>query len=193
MDPSEPTDPPAAPACPGCGQPVPADAPAEYGLLQCPWCGAQFFAPASDDGPGAESGHPGEGPDDAGIDTPPDRRGDFTAELDGLRVRQIAALRRGGYRERSYCVIAAVALGVVAVQLVILAAQHARSAGWGARPVGYVMFAAFALLAAGYFVRRIVRLTRELKRSAIAPPAHEPDFSTLSDGSQQWKNLEGMR
>ena len=115
-------------------------------------------------------------------------------ELDGVRVRQIAALRRGAYRVRSYCVVAAAALVVVAVQLCVMAVAFVRAAGWGARPVGYVMFAGFALLAAGYFARRVLHLTRELRQSAVpTPPDREPDFSTLSDGSQRWRNLEDVR
>jgi hypothetical protein len=49
-----------------------------------------------------------------------------------------------------------------------------------------------AVIAGGHFVARIVELNHELQQSALSEPEAPPDFSTLSDGSQQWKNLEQM-
>jgi hypothetical protein len=47
---------------------------------------------------------------------------------------------------------------------------------------------------ASHFGRRAMELHRETKTPAPLPPApREPDFSTLSDGSQQWKNLDEIR
>src|SRR2546421_12871854 len=49
--------------------------------------------------------------------------------LDGLRVRQLAAMRRAAYRARSYCVIALGVCGVAAAQLVLMTVRHVRHAG----------------------------------------------------------------
>jgi hypothetical protein len=134
--------------------------------------------------PGASlSVPPGEGVDD---------RDD---ELDGVRIRQLAAVRRGAFRARSYSLIAAVACLVVSIQLVMMTADAVRARGWGLLTVGYVQFAVLALLAAAHFGRRVRALSRELRAPPPLPPIPPggPDFSTLSDGSQQWKNLDDIR
>src|SRR4051794_23728897 len=76
-------------------------------------------------------------------------------ELDGQRIRQFTALRRGAIRARSWCLIAATVCGVAAVQLVIKSIQNVRHThAWGLRPTGFVLFAVAALMVGGYFVRR---------------------------------------
>jgi hypothetical protein len=114
--------------------------------------------------------------------------------LDSLRVRQLAAARRGAYRARSYCVIALGACAVAAAQLVFMTVRHVSYAGWQLRPVGYVCGILAAAMAAAFFYRRAAEFTRELSRrpEALAEPLTPPDFSTLSDGSHHWKNLEEM-
>jgi hypothetical protein len=115
-------------------------------------------------------------------------------ELDGLRIRQLAALRRGAYRARSYAIIGAVAGFVVAVQLGIMTVTYVRSRGWGLWPAWYVLFAIATAMVGVYFVHRAMELHREIRTPAPLPPEpEEPDFSTLSDGSQQWKNLEDIQ
>ncbi len=113
-------------------------------------------------------------------------------ELSALRIRQLSALRRGAYRTRSYWIIAACALFVVSIKLVAMTIRHVRHFGWQPRPIGYLIAMAAALIAAGHFVARIIELNHEVSQSALTEPDEEPDFSTLSDGSQQWKNLEQM-
>jgi hypothetical protein len=45
-----------------------------------------------------------------------------------------------------------------------------------------------------YFGQRALAVHREIQTPARLPPEPtEPDFSTLSDGSQQWKNLEDIQ
>ena len=133
--------------------------------------------------------------DYAAPDTPDDRAGDFADELDGLRIRQLSTLRRGAYRARSYAIIGAVAGFVVAIQLVIMTVPLVRARGWGRWPIGYVLFAAAAVMIGAYFTRRALEVHREIKTPAPLPPTPlgGPDFSTLSDGSQQWKNLDDIR
>jgi hypothetical protein len=113
--------------------------------------------------------------------------------LDALRVRQLSAVRRGAYRTRSYCVIGLGVCAVAAVQLVVMAVRHVRAAGWEWRPVGYLCGVAAAMMAAAFLSRQVAELTRELRRPALAEPEAPPDLSTLSDGSQHWKNLENMQ
>ena len=183
--------------CPACGAAFdPAASPAAgapvRALLQCPACGEQFFAVTeSDEDDGAEvedaddpqrrAGRGGAGPD--------------TEELDGLRIRQVSVLRRGAIRAQSYCIIAAGGCLVGAGQLVFMTVKHVRERGWEKKPVGYVIFAVLALMAATYFWRLVVEYARELRRPGpeAERPEAEPDFSTLSDGSHQWKNLEKLR
>ena len=118
--------------------------------------------------------------------------------LNAARVRQLSALRRGTYRARSYCVIAIAVCAVAAGQLALMTVRHVRAAGWQVRPVGYVCGILAAMMACMFFVRRVLELTRELRPQRGFPvepsaPEAQPDFSTLSDGSHAWKNLEQMR
>lgn len=142
-------------------------------------------ASGNPDDPGEE--HAGYAPDEA----PADERAD---ELDGLRIRQLSALRRGAYRARSYALIGVGACAVAGVQLLIMTVAYVRARGWGPYPTGYILGAAVAAMLAFHFGRRAMELHRETKTPAPLPPAPaEPDFSPLSDGSQQWKNLDDIR
>lgn len=114
-------------------------------------------------------------------------------ELDGGRIRQIAQMRRSAYRSRSYCLIAAVGLLVGTVQLVYLAIQHMRSAGWGVTPMGYLLLAGFGPYLAVRFYRRAQAFGAEAARSTLQEPEQTPDFSGLSDGSHQWQNLRDIQ
>jgi hypothetical protein len=163
--------------CPECSQPL---APVEgvAALLRCPACGREFFMPAADEPP------PEAEPD---VPPPPDE------ELSALRIRNLAAARRATYRARSYCLIAAAACLVCVVQLIWMIARQTHERGWGLQCTGYALFAALGLYGLLYFVTRARQLHREAKRSALSEPTTPPDFSTLDDGSKQWKNLEEVR
>lgn len=114
-------------------------------------------------------------------------------ELDGLKIRQIAQLRRATYRSRSYAIIAAAACAVVGVQLGIMAAGNVRQAGWGIRPIAYLLILAGLLALGAYFVGRARELHREASAARLPEPSAPPNFTTLSDGSQQVSNLEQIR
>ena len=118
-----------------------------------------------------------------------------TRAIDAARVRQLSAMRRATHRGRSYCLIAVCICAVAVAQLALLTFRHVRAAGWQLRPFGYVCAAAAAGMAGLFFVRRAAEMTRELRRrpAALDDPPQPPDFSTLSDGSQSWKNLEKMQ
>lgn len=100
-------------------------------------------------------------------------------------------MRRGAYRTRSWLIIAAVACVAGAAQLIYLAV---RGYHFGQRivPGGDLLAAAVALVVLPFFIRRAIRVNREIRQSPLDEPQTPPDFSTLSDGSQRWKNLEAM-
>ena len=113
--------------------------------------------------------------------------------LNSNRIRQMAALRRGAIRSRSYCVIALSGCVVGAVEFGFDAWRR-----WP-RPVNargalvalvYVLCGAGLLLLGRYFFRLAMRFDREARQSNLPPPQTPPDFSQLSDGSQIVKNLE---
>lgn len=111
------------------------------------------------------------------------------AELSGVRIAQIAALRRGAYRSRSHAIIAAAVALVMACQLVFSTIEHLLA---GDRLFA-VITAVIALLLFGctfWLIRLAVRLHRQAQPPPLAEPPLPPDFSPLSDGSQRWKNLE---
>lgn len=173
--------------CPFCGAALPLSI-AGRDVVQCPECGAELSL-------AGERTAASVGSTDFELTgTPADRRGDFAQELDGLRIRQVSTLRRGTSRARSYVVIALIISVVASVQLILMTIDHVAAGGWGLMPVGYLLFVGVLLMLAGYFGRRALELHRELHTPPPLPPVEgEPDFSTLSDGSQHWKNLEDIR
>lgn len=58
---------------------------------------------------------------------------------------------------------------------------------------GYILFAIAGIMVAIFFLRRANKLSREINEPLLTDPGTAPDFSTLNDGSQQWKNLEDVR
>jgi len=158
-------------------------------VLQCSRCGTQFFRP--------ENQVDNELAEDA---SPPDMaRAVREEELDGLRIRQISTLRRAVYRTRSYFVIAGGACFVTAIQLATMIYHRAAQTRLrmplsdGMLLAGYVLLMLAALGGAFYFERRIVALTRELRKPTLENPENTPDFSPLSDGTQHVQNLENLR
>lgn len=164
--------------CPGCGELI---TPAALGesLFQCPRCGQQFFAAAGEDVP-EES----ETLDYHSI-PPPDQ------PLSELRIRQISALRRASYRSRSWVIIGAAVCLVAALKLLLSAIIDVR-AGRRSAPIGYALAAVALFMICGYLVRRALEMTHRIWQARQPEPTELPDFSTLSDGSQRWKNLEDM-
>jgi len=81
----------------------------------------------------------------------------------------------------------------VAAQLALMAVQSARARGWHLIPIGFLLAALAAVLVAVRFVQKAIETTREIRQMSVPPPSDPPDLSTLSDGSQRWKNLEDMQ
>jgi hypothetical protein len=117
-----------------------------------------------------------------------------TEQLDAARIHRLTTLRRATIRSRSWYLIGTVVGFVAAAELVFKIVQNFRY-GYGSG----LLTATFALCAiasgviAVFFFRRCVELHREIQTPILHDPPTPPDFSTLSDGSQRWKNLEEMR
>jgi len=116
------------------------------------------------------------------------------AELSGLRIRQISTLRRAAIRSRSYCIIGAAVCAVGAIQLVVMMVKLApfHDARHWAMMAGEALLALGALWGCFELMRRGWALHRELQKTMLEEPTQPPDFSTLSDGSQQVQALEQM-
>jgi hypothetical protein len=127
------------------------------------------------------------------MEKPGDEEPDRAAELNGLRIRQLTAMRRAAYRGRSHAIIAAAAAFAVAAQLGWMSVDLLRSARLGVRPIAYGILCLAALLGAIVFLRKALQLHREASHSLLSEPPTAPDFSTLSDGSQTVANLDSMR
>ncbi|MDB5171324.1 MAG: hypothetical protein JWN51_97 [Phycisphaerales bacterium] len=175
-------------SCPDCGQPVGESA--RVGpVLVCPHCGSQFFPPAPD-----EADESGEDNSDS-----PKRNAHHEEELRELRIRQFSTLRRTAYRTRSYFVIGTAACLIVAIQLMIRGVQALHLVGWRGRPIGYFLAAGACLVGMVEFGIRVARVQRGINADLrareleeIEAASREPDFTPLSDGSQQARNLEQM-
>lgn len=114
-------------------------------------------------------------------------------ELSAFRMRQHAGARRAAYRSRSHCVIGALVCVVAAVQLTWTGFTTLRDAGWGLGPIAYLLTAMPAAWGAAYFFRKAMELDQEAKQSALSHAADAPDFTSLNDGSEKWKDLEDIR
>lgn len=183
--------------CPSCGTSISLhDAPAG-GLIECPACRAQFFAASADD---AED----EAEADRRACEEAEERLHSETEFNENRIKQFKTLRRGLIRTRNYFVIgAAGCLGVAAELLwdawpMAKAVWQAKAAGKGvslgacAWPLSLLFATVAACLGCGYFIGRVRQANRELAVPLQTDPVAPPDFSTLSDGSHQWRGLEQM-
>jgi len=167
-------DPPPAWTCPYCGAVFTATT--DIVACLCPSCGRQVVV----------------GPADASEpqDTPPVTQIASDDELDGLRVRQIAVMKRSAWRSRSYMLIVLVGLLTIAGQMIWMAIQQFRRGDAALISYLYLAVAGGCLALTRPIWLRAQRLKAEAQRSDLPAPTGPPDFSSLSDGSQRWKNLE---
>ena len=126
------------------------------------------------------------------VDQEPEPRDERDGELDGLRIRQHAALRRAAYRSRSHAIVAMLVCLVAVLQSAILLIQQLVHVGFDWHIPVYGCVAIAGAYGTWFFFHRAVALHRETKQSHLPAPTANPDFSTLSDGSQRWKNLEDL-
>jgi hypothetical protein len=174
-------------ACPSCGQEfaiTPAEAPQ---VVRCPACEAEVVVPASD----GSTEVPLEYADPRLREAEEQRESE--SELDGLRMRQIVTAKRAAIRSRTYMLLGAMLCAVGCAKLITLIVPHVRGQGWTRLALGYAIFAGLAVVGTLYCLKRAGELNRESRARAMPEPATPPDFSTLSDGSQQARNLEEIR
>ena len=155
--------------CPHCREIVEAAPASVAQFVLCPRCDVEFEIPAADIGPPA-------------VD-----------ELDGVRIRQLAAARRAMYRIRSYYVIGAAASGVVAIELLWMAYGRIRTTGLTLWVAIDALFACIAVWGTQRLGRTVIAISRELARSTLSTPSTPPELSKLGDGSEQWKRLNDVR
>jgi cbb3-type cytochrome oxidase subunit 3 len=125
---------------------------------------------------------------------PDDERARREAELDLLKIRQLAALKRSAVRSHSYMLVLVAGCVVGALQLIWMAGRFVvQQGGIDPRHGTYVLFAMLLLVCAWLFHKRGRRLGEESRRSLLQEPDKPPDLDALSDGSQHWKNLDRMK
>ncbi|MCC6240194.1 MAG: hypothetical protein IT448_07855 [Phycisphaerales bacterium] len=112
--------------------------------------------------------------------------------LDGRHVALVAGQRRALNRARLFSLGFAIACIAGLIQIGLLVGrnpsifQHRQRMMWLAlMTVGLLYFVLWLL-------RRYARITRQLRQPPAPPPLRCPEFSTLQDGSQYWKNLDKM-
>jgi hypothetical protein len=169
--------------CPGCDEAV--DIPTESAglLVRCPYCNTDFFA-------SEEHSHLA-----VVDDTAPPVEGALPDEVfNRNRIAMLAALRRGAIRTRGLWILS-LGIGIVGTldgvrraAIYVLVLHH-----WGIWPTIDVVVSLLALRGAFYCRFRARQLKLEIDHSAIPEPTTPPDFTTLSDGSNRWKDLENIR
>ena len=170
-------------ACPHCGQPVHAEPEALAPFLNCPWCGEEFSLP------GEVTPEDQEALDELRL-----RHESREQALDSVRIKQLAALRRSYIRSRSHIIIGMVLCIAICGELIFAMAKRTHTMHRvDIRSVGYLLFAAAALIAAAFFWGRAVQMTRELDRPRNNDPATPPDFSPLRNGRDWDQEIRGMQ
>lgn len=159
--------------CSGCGREIPADSTGQIPAL-CAHCGAMRIIDDVEE-PAAEASAPNE------------------AELEERRIRQIVRSRRAAVRMRGWYIVGMLACVILAAQqlgwFVTAVVRDAR----GAQQVARIPLALVLLAGAVSLRKRVRRLTAELRRHGLSEPTTPPDFTSLSDGSQQVRNLEKLK
>jgi hypothetical protein len=169
-------------------------------LLACPYCGREFQAATS---PAAQFVRctqcsqefvvsPTHGGDESMADDAPKSEPPAGDELDGLRIRQVAGLRRAAFRSRSYCLIAVAGCIVGAAEAFYYAILRF-SDGRFLWPMFYLLAALGLMYLGWHFARLMIAFHRGARRTRAGEPTVPPDLSQLSDGSQIARNLENLR
>ncbi len=111
-------------------------------------------------------------------------------DLDGLRIQRIAAVRRGLYRSRSYCLVGMWGCFGAAAQCAWLMLRQIHRGAldwWTAGWLACIIVLAWTGLRLLGNSRRLLAMARQ--STLTDSPATPPDFSKLSDGSHIWKGL----
>ena len=170
-------------ACPGCGEEVEVSPESAGQLVRCSYCNTDFFA-------SKEQSHLQVVDDTAPAQAEQDREIAF----DKLRIEHFTALRMGAIRARSWwliamCMCALIVLDMLGKVIVEISVNH----HWGLWPTLRVGLAIAAGFSAKHAYQRAAQFKKEIDKSAIPEPTTPPDFSTLDNGSDRWKDLENVR
>ena len=113
-------------------------------------------------------------------------------ELNELRIRQFATMRRAVYRSRSYAIIVRSLRGYC--RPACLGRGKARRGVGLANPAGCATGrGGLPLSAAGWCLRRALDLHREGKHSSLDEPTSPPDFSSFEDGNEQSESRQDVQ
>jgi hypothetical protein len=169
--------------CPGCDEEVDVAAELAGQLVKCPYCNSEFFA-------SHDQLHAHVVDDTFEEKTELDRESAF----DKLRIENYTALRMGAIRSRSWWIIACflsfmTMLDMLGKSIIFVCLYHT----WGIYPSLRILCAIGVFPLAKHAWRRAEDFKREIEKSAIPEPTTPPDFSTLGNGNDQWKNLENVR
>jgi hypothetical protein len=170
-------------ACPGCGEEVDFAVEAIGKLVRCPYCNTDFFASV-------------EQANQAVVDDTTDHLTALDREfaLDNFRIRNHTLLRMSAIRARSWWIIGLLSAILFILEMVLTSVEYVIARHrWGIDPSLRVVAMLFAARFAIHCSRRAAEFKREIEKSAIPEPTTPPDFSTLSDGSERWKELENVR
>jgi hypothetical protein len=181
--------------CPHCGSATPAALTDKPQIAICPQCAQAFVVPALD-GSTPVVAQVGVAPaessfayDDTAAAPGSSARED---DLDALRIRQIAAIKRTAYRTRSYFLIATVVCMVASARLLWIGYEGWSIPGQRKWAMLEILAATVLFVLARRAFARSVYYKRESEKSALEEPDRPPDLSKLSDGSQRWKNLDNI-
>jgi uncharacterized membrane protein YqjE len=169
--------------CPYCGAACTVDPAAA--IQSCPVCAQEFILDADAD----------VDPDAAAREASEARIRRDRERLDERHIRLVQLELRGLYRGRTWVLVIGLACFGVIAQMIYLAVRfwpqfHAR------RVAAYVVVIALLGATGAWMLRQARRYRRRAEAEAAAlwknQPAGEPDFSTLSDGSQFADELAAM-
>jgi hypothetical protein len=169
--------------CPGCEEEVDIAPEAAGRLVRCPYCNTDFFA-------SAEQSHEPVVDDTSSEQLEQDRANAF----DKMRIRNYMALRMSAVRVRSWWLIgfwtASLLMLDMAGRIAMYLVYFHR---WGWSPTINLLIATGEFLFARHCRKRAAELKKEIDHSSIPEPTTPPDFSTLNDGTDRWKDLENVR
>jgi predicted RNA-binding Zn-ribbon protein involved in translation (DUF1610 family) len=180
-------------ACPNCGQEFEITPAASAQIVQCPACEGQVVIPSLDGSTELPLDYENPNRADTELEQTDSETERSDSELDGLRMRQIVTARRAAIRSRTYMLLGAMLCAVGCAKLITLIVPLVRRDGWTRLAMGYAIFVGLGVVGTVYCLRRAAELNQESKATPIPEPPTPPDFTSLSDGSQQAKNLEEIR
>jgi hypothetical protein len=172
--------------CPHCSATVTIDPNQRGPFVICPGCGNEFAistAPEEDD-PEARA-------------RAEDELASRERELDAMRIRQLSTGRRAAIRAQGYLMVGLCGCLGGLLLIVLDAVKHVHATG-AARLSAFLILRSIVgvvgtIWGAVYFFRRWRSIAAELRKSALVEPTTPPDFSSLSDGTQQVKHLEDVK